>query len=218
VVLAGVLDDGGANGRPIVVVPWVEASQRPYSEQVAEVASLARMWSLTVFSETNGVGAAPSEVLAGRLGARTRVHPVTSTLASKEGAYGRLAVLVAERSIVLPRHEGLLRQLGGLSAQPTPTGGLRIGARVESLHDDLPDALALAVSGLPRELLPPKPREVEAERWVVTPGGVRVPVPVQTASTDVDWVAVWTSEAPVGGVGDDDNPWLAVYGSTPARA
>jgi len=50
---------------------------------------------------------------------------------SKETSYGRLGALLAERAIVQPRHEELIRQVGGISARPTPSGGLRIGARLE---------------------------------------------------------------------------------------
>ena len=180
VVLAGLLDDYGANGRPIVVVPWCESSRRPYGQQAARIEALSKAWSLSIYSETNGVGAAPSEDLRQRL-PRVRVAGVASTMASKEDHYGRLALLLAERAIVFPNHPELLRQLGGVSATPTPSGGLRIAARVESLHDDLPDALSLAVAGLPRDLAAVARRDMpDGQRWAETPAGVRVPVPVQT--------------------------------------
>jgi len=137
VAIAGLLDDFGVNGHPVVIVPWAETSRRPYGQQVNEIESLAAGWSLTIFSETNGVGAYPSEELAQRLPG-TRVTGVASSQGSKEDGYGRLSALLAQRAIVLPRHEELLRQLGGVSATPTPSGGLRIAARLESVHDDLP--------------------------------------------------------------------------------
>ena len=191
IALAGLLDDYGANGRPVVIVPWVETSRRPYGAQLAEVEALAGMWALTVLSETNGVGAYPSEQLAQKL-LRTRVIPVASTQASKEDCYGRLAALLAQRSIVLPNHPELLRQLGGVSAQPTPSGGLRIAARLESIHDDLPDALALAVGGLPRQLAEVPVREVpEDQQWCETACGVSVPLPVITLRAEASWGAIY---------------------------
>ena len=106
----------------------------------------------------------------------------------KEDNYGRLATLLSERALVLPDHPEMLRQLGGVAATPTPLGRLRIGARYESLHDDLPDALALAVGRLPRQLADPTRRDIpEGQNWAETPGGVRVPVPVRTLRPDISW-------------------------------
>lgn len=182
VVLAGLLDDHSVNAGPVVVLPWVETSRRPYGQQVGEVTALAGGWRLgAVISETNGVGAYPSEELVRLLQPRgVSVRPVASSQASKEDHYGKLAMLLARREIALPRHDELLRQLGGVVATPTPSGGLRIGARVEALHDDLPDALTLALSALPSPLVAadavPPPPDL---RWVETPEGIRVPVPVR---------------------------------------
>jgi hypothetical protein len=187
VVLAGLLDDYGVNGRPVVVVPWAETSRRPYPQQEAEVADLANSWDLTVFSESVGVGQSPTENLTWKL-ARSRVVDVSTSQAIKEDNYGRLAILLAERSLVLPEHPELLRQLGGVAARPTPLGRLRIGARTESLHDDLPDALALAVGNMPRHLAEPQRGAVpEGLQWVQTSGGVHVPIPVATLRPDISW-------------------------------
>ena len=192
IALAGLLDDYGVNGRPVVVVPYAETSRRPYGQQVARVGELAGGWALDgVFSETNGVGAAPTEDLRQRY-PQLRVVPVSTTLPSKENAYGRVQVLLQERRAVLPNLPELLRQLGGVSADPTPSGGLRIAARVESLHDDLPDAVSLAVAGLPRELGTVPLRDVpDGQQWTETPGGVRVPVPVQTTEPGGSWYAAY---------------------------
>jgi hypothetical protein len=187
VVLAGVADDYGLNGRPVVVLPWVETSRRPYGQQVAEVAALASAWRLVaVHSETNGVGAFPTEELTRLLRRRVAVTPVASTQASKENGYGRLATMLSRREIVLPEHEELIRQLGGVTATPTPSGGLRIAAVTEAVHDDLPDAAVLALSGLPSPLLQVAATDPPADvRWVETPEGVRVPVPVRTRRAHV---------------------------------
>lgn len=215
IALVGLLDDYGVNPQSTLIAPWVETSRRVYGSQVAEVTRLTELWDLTVRTETNGVGAYPSEELARRLGGRIRVAPSATTQHSKEDAYGRLRVLLAERSLVLPAHAELLRQLGGITATPTPAGGLRIAARVQSLHDDLPDALVLAVAGIPRELATVPKREVPDNMlWVETPDGVRVPLPVRTVRAELDWGAAYapTAFAPIDGA--EPSVWDEVYGMT----
>jgi Terminase large subunit, T4likevirus-type, N-terminal len=187
VVLAGLLDDYGVNGRPVVIVAWCETSRRSYTAQEAEIADLARQWDLTVFSETVGVGQSPTEKLKETL-TRSVVNPWDTSQARKEDCYGRAAMLLSERALVVPNHPELLRQMAGVAGRPTPMGRLRIGARTESLHDDLPDALSLAVGNLPRQLAEVKRRDVPAgQNWCETPGGVQVPVPVTLARADVSW-------------------------------
>jgi len=144
-----------------------------------------------VHSETNGVGQSPSEDLRQRY-PQLRIVPVYTSLAGKENAYGRVSVLLQERAVVLPNLPEMLSQLGAVCANPTPTGGLRIAARTESLHDDLPDALSLAVAGLPRELGAVPRRDVpDGQQWAETPGGVRVPLPVRTTEPGGSWYAAY---------------------------
>lgn len=213
IVLAGALYDWGVNPHPVVILPWVETSRRPYGAQVSEVEKLAKSWMLDVRTETNGVGAYPSEELMRRLGGWTRVVQQGSSQKSKEDYYGRLHVLMAERGIVIPQHEELLRQLGGITATTTPMGGLRIQARQESLHDDMPDALALAVGHLPSELEPcPVSEPPEDMRWVETPGGIRIPVPVLTRNAEPDWGAVYSGVPAAAAAVEAPNPWAEVYG------
>lgn len=213
-VLVGLLDDYGLNGQSIVVAPWLETSRRPYGAQVQEVEALTKLWQLTVRTETNGVGAYPSEELSRRLGGRIRVNPSATSQKSKEDAYGRLRILLAERAIVLPQHEELLRQLGGITATATPSGGLRIAARVQSLHDDLPDALVLAITALPKELAKVPIRELPDNlETVETPEGVQVPLPVRTVRAELDWGEAYAPSAfePSSG---EPSIWDEVYGST----
>jgi hypothetical protein len=212
IVLAGALMDYGVNGVPIVIAPWVETSRRPYGLQVAEVEHLAKVWDLDIRTETNGVGAYPSEELTRRLAGWTRVVPQGTSLRTKEDFYGRLQVLFATNGIVIPKHEELLRQLGGITATPTPQGGLRIQARQESLHDDLPDALALAVGHLPSEIEPSPVTEIpEDTQWAETPGGIRIPLPVRTRLAEPDWGRVYLGSSATSGEAEAPNPWLAVY-------
>jgi hypothetical protein len=125
-------------------------------------------------TEMNGVGAMPSEELVRRLG--RRVLGVHSSQRSKEDAYSRLRALLSDRRIVLPDDLELIRQLQGLTYSPTASGGLTIEAADPNVHDDLADALSLAVSAVPPDtrggVASSAPVEVE---WLETAGGVRVP-------------------------------------------
>lgn len=219
VVAVGLLDDYGANEEPILFLPWLETSQRAYSEMVSTVASLARRadvkrltfdpffsqarpikdrlpggltlhengstmpralketpgYSVRSFiTEMNGVGAMPSEELGRLLG--RRVVGIHTSQRSKEDAYSRLRALLMDRRIVLPDEVDLLRQLQGLSYAPTQSGGLSIEASDPNVHDDLADALSLAVSAIPHDtrggVVSQEPEGVE---WIETSGGIRVP-------------------------------------------
>jgi len=200
-VLAGLLADFGVNGRPVVVVPWCDTSRRTYNDQHALIGVLARSWDLQVVSELNGVGAAPTERLLADLGS-VRVTGQSSTQSSKENNYGRVLALLQERSIVLPNDPELLRQLGGISASPTPSGGLRIEARNARTHDDLPDALSLAAGGLPVRLADNPLADIpEGQDWLSTAGGIQVPVPVSTVPAAVSWLNAYGTTAACGRCG-----------------
>lgn len=195
-VALGVLDDHGANDRPVLFLPWLETAHRPFGEQVDAVASLQapRVAAHTgwrtdparpaygagydvqaLYSEANGVGAWPSEEVARRLGSQ-RVDAVHSSQRSKEDGYGRVRAWLSDRRLVLPNHAELLRQLRGLRYEATPSGGLSIAAGSPNVHDDLADALylaALAMPPAPRYGRPsPEPSRCE---WTTTPAGIAVP-------------------------------------------
>lgn len=221
VVTVGVLEDYGVNDTPILYLPYLETSQRPYTEMVAAVVALARRsnrryflydpfysrpanpermangWVLhesgatvltpnererqlrgfgvrAVVTEMNGVGAMPSEELKRRLG--RRVLPVHTSQRSKEDAFSRLRALLSDHRIVLPDNLELIRQLQGLSYAPTPAGGLTIAAADPEVHDDLADALALAVSGVASNVRGGQAaKQPEYVEWAETPAGIRVP-------------------------------------------
>lgn len=197
VAIAGVLADGGANGRPVVAVPYVEASRRGYTEQEDEIIALAGMWDLSaVMSEAKGNGIPPTKNLRHRL-TRTKVVAVKTSQDIKETAYARLQNLLTERSIVLPDHAELRRQLLGIVAKPTPLGGLTIGSRTQSIHDDIVDALAFAIWGLPDQLADPAERDFpDGTQWAQTPGGIRIPLPVSTVRAELSYAGMnggyWT--------------------------
>jgi hypothetical protein len=131
---------------------------------------------VTMVTEQNGVGAMPSEQLVERMGGETQVVGVHSSARSQEDAFGRIRGLLSQRRLVLPDEPELLRQLRGLSYEPTAGGGLAINAANPAIHDDLADALSLAVSAVPPGLDPghstPAPPEM---LWIATGAGVKVP-------------------------------------------
>lgn len=206
VVALGVLDDHGANGAPVLFLPWVESSQVPYSQQIDLLARYAGMaprpaprramvtyereqirnlWQPgmergyrvdVVVSETNGVGGPATERLAEALRGRgTQVVGVTTTQRSKEVAFARLQELLDRRRIVLPRHDGLLRELAGLEAQPTGNGGQRIAAAGTG-HDDLAMALSFTLLADPARVFVGPPSQPRGEvEWLRTESGLRVP-------------------------------------------
>jgi hypothetical protein len=123
----------------------------------------------------NGVGAMPSEELIRRLG--RRVVGIHSSQRSKEDAYSRLRALLSDRRLVLPDSIELMRQLQGLTYAPTRSGGLTNEAGDPNVHDDLADALSLAVSAIPLDTRGGIPSEQPpGVEWLQTAGGVHVPV------------------------------------------
>lgn len=219
VVALGIVEDYGANDAPVLFIPWLETSQRPYTEMVATVAALVRHrrrlsfrepfysrpiresmgngWTLhetgatvftkeqqearrrgyfvrTLVTEMNGVGAMPTEELVRRLG--RRVVGVHSSQRSKEDAFSRLRALLSDRRIALPDDLELLRQLQGLTYSPTQSGGMSIAAADPNVHDDLADALALAVSAVPADAQGGHVKEEPAGiDWLETEGGIHIP-------------------------------------------
>lgn len=216
IALAGLLDDYGVNSDSQVVVPWLESSRRPYGEQIAWIKTLAGLWRMDIRTERNGVGQFASEEMHRRLAGRAFVKDLASTQQSKETAYGRLRVLLAERRIVLPNHPELLKQLTGVTATATQMGGLRIEARTEATHDDIPDALVLAIEGLPQELAKVRKRDFPVDTvWIPTPEGRVVPLPVRTLPAEPDWGEVYA----IGETAVDEeqyNPWLDAYAEAAA--
>jgi hypothetical protein len=184
IAVAGLMNDFGVNARSVIVVAWVETSRRGYDEQLAEVAEVAGMWSVTALrSEVNG----PGQPVTDQLRKKVRV-PVTAVFTGqreKAAAYARLSMLFEQRAIVLANDPETLKQFLGVTAKPLPGGGLKIEARLESIHDDIPDAVAMAVAGLLEPLAEvPDSEPPDGTEWLQTPGGVLVPVPLLTMRSD----------------------------------
>jgi hypothetical protein len=219
-VCVGVLEDFSRNEHPHLFIPYLDTSQRTYTEMVESVVSvvgerqrrtitlsspfysrpivesMGNGWTLhetaatlpwkavkeergfrvrALVTETNGVGAMPSEELRRRLG--RRVIPIHSSQRSKEDGYSRLRALLSDRRIVLPDSLELTRQLAGITYSASPSGGIHIAAADEATHDDLADALTLALAAVPVDIVAHREPADEAGEieWIETEGGVSVP-------------------------------------------
>ena len=190
IVLAGLLDDYGANGRPCIIVPYLQTSRMAYPQQYAEIEAIARGWDLQVVSEVRGVGSAPTDSIALLLN-RNTVQGFDSTQQRKEDAYGRVSMLLANRQLVLPDDDELLRQMMGVSGQATLDGTADRRPARKSIHDDLPDALRFAVWGLPRQLADVPARDVpDGVTWTQTPGGIMIPQPYGLVRAEASYLNV----------------------------
>lgn len=189
VVVVGLLDDEGLNsdGRWRLFVPWLEARYRmPWSQFIDRLCVVAGALNVSVMaSETNGVGAYPTDDLKDRLwkyrGPRsgtTYVYPVVTDLRRKQSGFGMVRSLLQGGRLVLPRDPELLKQLRSLQFEQLPAGGTRISVPDRVGHDDLVMALMQAVSCVAPQWLEDG---FEGRRVVVpgdaveTAGGVLVP-------------------------------------------
>lgn len=171
------------DGRWRLFVPWLEAVHRSswsgWIDRVVEVAGGFRL--VVLASETNGVGAYPTEDLGTRLrtaGARTRVVPVWTDVRRKQTGFGMVRTLLQADRLVLPRHPELLKQLRALRFEQLPSGAVRIAVPDAAGHDDLALALMQAMSGVETGLLRDGPtrRPPEGREFVAAGSGALVPV------------------------------------------
>ncbi|MHB8297977.1 MAG: terminase large subunit domain-containing protein [Dermatophilaceae bacterium] len=184
VALVGVLDDLGlGDGRWRLFVPWLEGrSGWPWSDFIDRLCELAVAFDVKVYaSETNGVGAYPTDDLALRLWEKhrlqTQVAKVWTDARRKQSGFGMLKSLLQQGRLVLPRHPELLKQLRALEFEQLAGGGLRIAVPERAGHDDLAMALMQAVSCLhPRSLRDgDQVRRLSSVESVVSGSGVVLP-------------------------------------------
>lgn len=136
-----------AERRPrFLAVPHVWPVKTPLGDVVRDVAAM-RAGPSHISTETNGVGAMPSQELsrAMRNNRGRRVwNFIATTNKTKTAGYGALLGLLESGQLVLPRHPDLLRQLAGLKFEQGERGFTRIEADDPATHDDVADALMLA--------------------------------------------------------------------------
>lgn len=146
---------GGGGGRPGPLFPAhvVERFGSQYSafiEEVVDLEAAGRGFSLgSVFSEQNGVGAMPTEVLRRRLGevgSAASVVGVHTDNRSKEDGFGAMKLLMQRGELVLPRsYPALLRQLAALEFETLDSGSVRIAVPERAGHDDVAMSCMLAL-------------------------------------------------------------------------
>lgn len=195
--LVAALDDHGLNdpGEGLrYFVPHLEFRYRcGYGDWIDRIIEVSRAYQLRVIaSETNGVGAYPTEDLRQRLHvarAGAHVFPVWTDVRRKQSGFGKIKALLQRGRLVLPRHPELLKQLRSLEFEQTPGGSLKISVPERAGHDDVAMALMQAVScirpwGASRAV---GPSGVSAGvEHVVTGRGVRVPVEARPVPWHLD--------------------------------
>ena len=150
VVMSEATEDelGGKWPARTFTLPWIdEGVGVPYATFVRRVADLTKGYRLSrLASETNGVGAMPTEELSRLARGRAKVIEVATTADSKQDGFGRLKVLLSQGRLALPRHPRLLGQLSALEFEERDSGTVRIAVPERAGHDDLCMALMLAAS------------------------------------------------------------------------
>jgi hypothetical protein len=182
-VVVAALDDGGLNGRELAYfVPWLEYRYKcPYSAWVDRSAEIALAYGHRILaSETNGVGAAPTETLRDRLfrqGSSTVVSSVWTDVRRKQSGFGKIKMLMQQGRLVIPREPELLRQLRALEFEQTDSGSVKIAVPARAGHDDLAMAFMQGVSCIrPSLRLDDEIPERPGLEYCVTGAGLRVPL------------------------------------------
>lgn len=202
-VLLGVLDDQDHNAATIgeelvYFLPWIEYHHgKQYSWMVDRIEEIGHQYGLhSIVTETNGVGAMPSEVLRNRLirdyqakirnsyGRWTRVVPLTTDIRFKMSAFGAIKVLLQQGRLVLPNHTELLKQLHNLSYTMTDSGQLRIAVEENAGHDDLAMALAFAISTADGNAMAYRPDNPKADKQVLLTTGLGTRIPQEPRCLD----------------------------------
>jgi hypothetical protein len=215
VVLISPVDDYGMNARRLdgdrpLFIPFLEARHGWAWDQFIEhlVGVCSAFDVMMLASETNGVGAWPTEDLAARVRARVEgghyrtvyVSKVWTDVRRKMSGFAKIRGLMGTGRLVLPRHPELLKQLRALQFEQQASGTLRISVPENRGSDDLALALMQAVSSVNTHglqaatydyygrLLPG--RALATEDIVETPAGIRLPRAARPDTT-VTGFAMW---------------------------
>jgi hypothetical protein len=152
-VLIAAMDDGRLTPTAdhLYYIPWMEyAYSTRYADWVTRVADCCGGYGVRVVaSETNGVGAHPTEALAdevSRRGLSCHVAAVWTDVRRKQSGFGKIKMMLQQDLLVLPREPELLKQLRSLEFEQTAGGSVRIAVPERAGHDDLAMALMQAAS------------------------------------------------------------------------
>lgn len=209
VALVAAVDDDGLNvpvatashaGDYVFFIPWLEVHHKMlYGEFIGRLVDLAKHYNVqTMATETNGVGAFPSEELErmmlrahtdGQLarwhGHTTFVEPVWTDNRRKQAMFGRMKGMLQSGRLVLPRHPELLKQLAALEMTETAAGNTQISVPDSRGHDDLAIALGQALSCIgttsrhPAQTYWLRPTDRPAQEVVELGSGAKVPLPLR---------------------------------------
>lgn len=108
---------------------------------------ISRFPGARVICDRTGIGDAATSWLDEKLRGRHSVEPFLISAESKQTLVSTLQKYVESRSVQLPNHPGLRRELENFNAVRSPTGHIRYEAGTG--HDDLVIALALSMIHLP---------------------------------------------------------------------
>lgn len=198
-VLLGLLDPNWAqDGRWRVFVPWFEAKHDwGWSQFIDRICDVCGKYYVRVLAtETNGVGAYPSDDLKQRLwkdgGMRghTWVSKIWTDSRRKQSGFGMIKTLLQDGRLILPNEPELLKQLRCLEFEQMTGGSMRIAVPERSGHDDIAMGLMQAVSCVHpfmlRDVEPPFGQiERNPDTVVYSRSGIqvpRVPFPAQLSS------------------------------------
>ncbi|WIB68075.1 terminase family protein [Curtobacterium sp. MCBD17_035] len=215
VVMLAALDDDRLNvpertnrfaeGDHVFFVPHLEVHHRMlYGDFIDRLEQLASTFYVHVYvSETNGVGAYPTEELVRRLDRawvdrrlagwghrKTWVSPVWTDNRRKQAMFGRLKGFLQQGRLVLPQHPELLSQLAALEMTETAAGNVQISVPETRGHDDLAMALGQALAGIgdtrrvPNQRYWLRPTDRPPQEVVTMPTGTRVPMPPRMLAPD----------------------------------
>lgn len=149
VTLVGLLGpDRCGDQRWRLFLPWMKAEYGwPWNDFLDYLTKLCHAYGVRILaSETNGVGAWPTDDLAQRVHGVTGVAAVWTDLKRKQSGFGKIKMLLQGDRLILPRHPELLSQLRALTQEQLPGGGIRISVPERSGHDDLCMSLMQAIS------------------------------------------------------------------------
>ncbi|HEX5527222.1 MAG TPA: DEAD/DEAH box helicase family protein [Solirubrobacterales bacterium] len=170
--------NAGSDERPakFIALPYVWPVGARLSGVVDDIAGLPAAWWNP---ETSGVGAGPAQLLQERVRARGRKDQkrwwnfVATTAAKKTAGYGQILSLAERGQLFWPNDPSLLRQLRGLRIEQGSRGFAKIEAEDAVTHDDVADALMLAMA----------PRVLKRKRIVCQVGTAANP---RNATPDVE--------------------------------
>lgn len=197
-VLTSLMDPRWAqDGRWRLFIPWLEYHhQMGWSQFIDRVCDVCTAYFVRILaSETNGVGAYPTDDLKTRLwkdrGLSTHVSKVWTDVRRKQSGFGKIKTLLQDGRLILPNEPELLKQLRSLEFEQLTGGSMRISVPERAGHDDIAMALMQSISCVAPAMLydvdaPFGRIERDPDTVVYSRSGIQVPrvplpVPDQTA-------------------------------------